>query len=96
VSDWIEVAVAPRITLTASPASPLAVSGTVTPPKAAVTVELRGGSRVLRSKRIVVTAGRFAGAIRTPPPGRYTLIARTAGDQDNVSGASAPVPLTVT
>jgi hypothetical protein len=96
VTDWIALAIAPRITLSAVPGRPLQVSGTVTPPKGAVTVELRRGSRVVRTKRLSVTGGRFAGTVRAPRPGRYTLIARTPADAGNAAGGSPPVSLTVT
>jgi hypothetical protein len=96
VTDWIALTIAPRITLSAVPGRPLQVSGTVTPPKGAVTVELRRGSRVVRTKRLSVTGGRFAGTVRAPRPGRYTLIARTPADAGNAAGGSPPVSLTVT
>ena len=95
-TDWVAVEVAPMITLTVSGTSPLRVSGTVTPAKPAVTLELRRAGGVVRSKRIAVAAGRFASAIRAPKPGRYTLVARTAADADNAAGTSPPVALTVT
>ena len=96
VSDWVALEVAPKITLTVAPGSPLRVSGTVFPAKDRVTVELRRAGRVIGTRRLAVTAGRFAGTIRAPRPGSYTLAARTAPDADNVAGASSPVPVTVT
>jgi hypothetical protein len=95
VSDWIALEVAPRITLTAAPGSPLRLSGTVFPGKDQVTVELGRAGRGIRTRRLAVTAGRFAGTIRAPQPGSYTLIARTGADADNAPGASAPVPVTI-
>jgi hypothetical protein len=96
VTDWSALDVAPRITLTVAPGSRLQLSGTVLPGKGRVTVELRRGGRVIRRHGLEVTAGRFAGTMRTPKPGRYTVIARTAADADNAAGGSAPVPLTIT
>ncbi|HEY2161379.1 MAG TPA: peptidoglycan recognition protein [Solirubrobacteraceae bacterium] len=100
VTDWVALDVAPNIALEVASASPLAVSGTVKPRKDHVTVELHRGSRVtgklVRTRRLRVSAGRFAGTIRAPGPGAYTLIARSAEDGDNVAGASAPVHVTIT
>lgn len=96
VSDWIALDVAPRITLQASPGSPIELSGTIFPPKGHVTVELHRRGSVVKTKQFAVTRGRFAGAIRSPGPGAYTLIARSAEDADNVAGGSPPVPLTLT
>jgi N-acetylmuramoyl-L-alanine amidase len=96
VSDWIALDVAPWITLAVEPGPPLHVSGTVTPGKDRVTVELRRGGRVIRRSGFTVTAGRFGGRIRAPKPGTYTLIAFSAADAENVAGASAPVRVMVT
>ncbi len=96
LTDWTQLDVAPGITLTVESGSSLRLSGTVIPGKDRVTVELRRGGRVIRRRGFAVTAGRFAGAIRSPRSGRYTLIARTAGDADNVGGSSPAVPVTIT
>ena len=100
LSDWVSFEVAPRIALRVTAGAPLQVSGTIVPPKEQVTVELHRGSRVtgapVRTKRLAAANGRFAGTIRRPKPGRYTLIARSAEDADNVAGTSPPIPLAVT
>ena len=90
------MAIEPLITVAVSGTGPLQVSGAIAPAKAAVTIELRRAGRVVRRKRIAVSAGRFAAAIRAPKPGLYTLVARTAADADNAAGASPPVAVTVT
>jgi hypothetical protein len=100
LSDWIGLEVTPSIALEVSAGSPLQISGTIVPDKDHVTVELHRGPRVtgapLRRKRLAAANGRFAGTLRRPKPGRYTLVARSAEDADNVAGSSPPVPLTVT
>ena len=100
VTDWVVIDVAPRITLTVSSASPIRVSGTILPAKAHVTVELHRGSKTtgkpVASKQLAASAGAFGGSFRTPKPGHYVLIARSADDAENVAGASPPVPVTVT
>jgi hypothetical protein len=48
------------------------------------------------SRLVAASAGAFAGSFRTPKPGRYVLIARSADDAENVAGASQPVPVSVT
>jgi hypothetical protein len=96
VSDWTALAVEPVITLAVEQGSPLRLSGTVTPAKDRVTVELRRRGRVIRHRELAASAGRFAGTIRAPRPGRYTLVATTAVDAQNASGSSAPVAVTIT
>jgi hypothetical protein len=96
VTDWIPLAIAPMITLTVVPGRPVRLSGAVLPGKSEVTVELRRGGRVVRTKRLAVSGGQFAGTLRAPKPGRYTLLARTAADADNDAGGSRPVALAVT
>ena len=95
VSDWAVLEVAPAITLEVASAAPLRVTGSVTPAKPAVTVELRRGARTtgkpLWTRRLGARAGAFAGSIRTPRPGTYTLIARTPADADSAAGVSVPV-----
>jgi N-acetylmuramoyl-L-alanine amidase-like protein len=99
VSDVALLAVEPVITLQVDSVSPLTVSGTVSPPKRFVTVDLyalaNGHRRRVASKRLAVSHGRFSGRIRTQRHGRSVLIARTAADAINVAGASAPVGLTL-
>jgi hypothetical protein len=99
VSDVFLLAVEPVITLHVDAVSPLTVSGTVTPAKRFVEVDLyavaNGHRRRVASKRFAVRQGRFSGQIRTRRHGRSLLIARTAADAVTVAGASAPVELTL-
>jgi hypothetical protein len=99
VSDVALLAVEPVITLGVDSVSPLTVTGTVSPPKRFVTVDLyalaNGHRRRVASKRLAVSHGRFSGRIRTQRHGRSVLIARTAADALTVAGASAPVDVTL-
>jgi hypothetical protein len=99
VSDVVLLAVEPMITLTVESLAPLTVSGTVSPPKRSVEVDLyalaNGHRRRVTGKRLAVDGGRFAGRIRTDRHGRSLLIARTAADAATVAGASAPVDVTL-
>ena len=99
VSDVVLLAVEPAITLQVESASPLTVSGTVSPPKRFVEVDLyalaNGHRRRVTGKRLAVHQGRFSGQIRTRRHGRSLLIARTAADAATVAGASAPVQVTL-
>jgi len=99
VSDVVLLAVEPAITLTVESVSPLTVSGTVSPPKRFVEVDLyalaNGHRRRVTGKRLAVNGGRFAGRIRTGRHGRSLLIARTAPDAATVAGASPPVDVTL-
>jgi hypothetical protein len=98
-SDVVLLAVEPAITLQVESASPLTVSGTVSPPKRFVEVDLyalaNGHRRRVTGKRLAVNQGRFSGQIRTRRHGRSLLIARTAADAATVAGASAPVQVTL-
>jgi N-acetylmuramoyl-L-alanine amidase len=94
-SGVVALAVAPALTLRLDSASPLRVSGTVSPAKRSVTIDLYalvgGRRRLVASKRVAVTRGRFAAHIRTHRRGPSLLIARTAADAHNAAGASPPV-----
>jgi N-acetylmuramoyl-L-alanine amidase len=98
VSDWIEVEVAPVITLSAQSGGAVLVSGTISPAKRRVRLDLyrAGGPRrsPLRTKRVGVAGGQFSARF-TPPPGSYVVVARTAADALNAAGVSPPVPVTV-
>jgi N-acetylmuramoyl-L-alanine amidase len=102
VSDLVLVSVVPAITLTLVSASPLRVSGTVTPAKRRVTLDvyrLSGGRRHLALSR-TVTARRGAFAARLslghrPVRGTYLIVARTALDNATAAGASPPVRVTL-
>jgi hypothetical protein len=100
VSDVALLAVEPVITLQVDSLSPLTVTGTVSPAKRFVTVDLYALSnghhhRRVASKRLAVSDGRFSGQIRTRHHGRSVLVARTAADAATVAGASTPVVVTL-
>jgi hypothetical protein len=99
VSDVALLAIEPVITLQVDSVSPLTVSGTVSPPKRFVTVDLyalaNGHRRRVASQRLAVSHGRFSGRIRTRRHGRSVVIARTAADAITVAAASAPVDVTL-
>jgi hypothetical protein len=96
VSDVVEIGVAPVITLTLASSYPPRVTGTVTPAKAKVTVDVYRD--VLRRKRVSSTTVRVRGGRFSFRPkigvGVYTVIARTAADARTVAGASAPLQIT--
>jgi hypothetical protein len=98
-SDLLLVEVAPAITLSLVSSAPLQVSGTVSPAKAHVFVDLyrvKGGHRhLVKSKRVAAGTGSFETAFVTPKAGRYVLVARTVADLSNLAGASAPIPVTI-
>jgi hypothetical protein len=100
VSDWIEVLVAPAITATVQSTSPLVISGTVSPGKSSVTVDLYPAGVTsgtpLGKQRVSATAGTFTAQLGSPGPGTYYVVARTAADARNAAGASAPVTVTIT
>lgn len=97
VSDWVYVAVAPALTLTVESTSPLILSGTVSPAKAHVIVDLYrpGAIRKAFRKHTVPASSRQFTAKFTPPPGDYVVIARTALDDVNAAGTSPPLSVTV-
>jgi hypothetical protein len=99
VSDWAKVSVAPEVTLTVESASPLMLSGTVTPATQYVTLELYRGpaprGKAIRKKRLPAATGSFQGQITPPGPGQYVVIARTVADLKKVSGTSLPMAVTV-
>jgi hypothetical protein len=100
VADWMAVSVAPAITLAVTSTTPLQVSGTVTPPKRHVRIELHEASvtngKPQARKRVPVSQGTFTATLPAPAPGSYVLIARTIADAANAAGASPPVPVTIT
>ena len=99
VSDVAAIEVAPALTLTLDSSAPLQVSGTVSPHRASVTVDLyrvSGGRRhLIKSKRAAAGAGTFGASFNAPRPGRYVLVARTTAGARNVAGASPPVALAI-
>jgi hypothetical protein len=96
VSDVVEIGVAPVITLTLASSYPPRVTGTVTPAKATVTIDVYRD--VLRRTRISTTTvrvhrGRFSFRPKLGV-GVYTVIARTAADARTLAGASTPLQIT--
>ena len=98
VSDWVEVAVAPALTLGVKSSSPLVLAGTVSP-ASPVTVYLyrapHTGGKPVRQRRVKVSGGRFTAHLPTPRPGTYVAIARSAADANTAAGASPPLTVTV-
>mgnify|MGYP001304283949 CR=1 FL=1 len=98
VSDWVEVLVAPAITLSVQSEPPLVVSGTVSPAKPHVVIELYNPQRPhkpVQRKRVRTSQGSFTATLRPPAPGSYWVIAKTLADAVNAAGASAAQVLTV-
>ena len=99
VSDVAAIEVAPALTMTLDSSAPLQVSGTVSPHRASVTVDLyrlsSGRRHLIRSKQVAAGAGTFKASFNTLRTGRYVLVARTTAGARNVGGASPPVALTI-
>ncbi|MGE5617363.1 MAG: peptidoglycan recognition protein [Candidatus Woesearchaeota archaeon] len=99
VADWVEISVAPAITVSVQSTSPLVLAGTVAPAQKQVTLELHRATaprgKPVSRRRVRAAAGAFRGSLRVPGPGNYVVIARTAAGRLNAAGSSAPVPLTV-
>jgi hypothetical protein len=95
VSDPVAIAVAPVLTAVVDSTVPLQISGTVSPPKHRVTIDVYARGRLVRRKRVAVTLGRFSARFGIARPGSYVAVARTAPDASNAAGASAPVTFTV-
>ena len=99
VSDVVEIAVAPVVTLTLEQQVPLVVSGTVSPPVHPVTVSLyklvHGRRHLIASKRLPAVGGQFHARLRTKGAGRYVVIAQTTASAQYTAASSAPLPLTV-
>ena len=91
---------APVITLRALPGSPAAISGTVTPAKRWVTLDVYRLSgvhrRLVASVRVDVRHGTFTVRLSRliRARGRYAIIARTPADQTTVAAASAALTVT--
>jgi hypothetical protein len=98
-SNVLFVGVQPAVTLNVDSGSPLRVSGTVSPPKRTVTIDLyalvNGRRRVVSSRQLAVRLGRFSAGIRSRRHGRSLLVARTTADAQNLAGSSPAVPVTV-
>jgi len=98
VADWMLITVGPAITLTVGSTSPLQVSGTVSPSKPHVIVDVypagNTNGKPLAKKRVPASQGSFSATLPSPAPGSYVLVARTAADTANGAGASPPVTVT--
>ena len=97
VADWIQVGVAPAITLALESTAPLQVSGTISPSKRQVTIDVYrpGAKRPLSHRRVPAANGRFTATISVPSAGNYVLIARSQALGGNAPGASTPLSVTV-
>jgi hypothetical protein len=96
VSDVVEIDVAPVLTLTLNPGSPPTVTGTIAPPKAAVTLDtyrLSGQHRQLvKSRRVRVQRGRFSYRVPGVRRGRrLVVIARTTEGGGTLASQSPAV-----
>jgi hypothetical protein len=82
-------------------ASPLRIAGTITPSKPCVTIDVyrlaRSARHLVLSRRVPVTAGRFAIRLTLGPRahGRYVIVARSPADEVTLAGRSAPASLTI-
>jgi hypothetical protein len=96
-SEVVSIGVRPVITLTLVSSFPARVTGTVTPAKATVTIDvysdLLGRRRVSSTPVRVHSGGRFTFRPKIGA-GVYTVIARTTADTSTVAGASAPLQIT--
>ncbi len=99
VSDWVEVSVAPAITVTVQSTSPFILSGSVSPAKPQVIVDLYPAGRTrgkpIKKRRVSAANGTFTAELSLPGPGTYTVIARTTADAANAAGASAPLAVVI-
>jgi hypothetical protein len=93
-SSLIALGVKPELSLGLTPiAGGVRVSGTVTPAKDQILIELKsagGAQRVVQRTTVEADGGNFAATMR-PAPGRYWVTARTEADVANVAGESPPV-----
>jgi hypothetical protein len=100
VSDWIEVFVAPAITLSVESVSPLIVTGSVTPAKGQVTVDVYPdgvtSGKPISKQKVPAASGTFTAQLSVPGPGNYVVVARTKADAANDAGVSAPLAVSVT
>jgi N-acetylmuramoyl-L-alanine amidase len=99
VTDWTLVGVAPALTLELQSASPLVVTGTISPATRRVTLALypstRATGKPLKRRRVGASQGQFSAELPTPGPGNYIVIARSDADASNAAAASAPLSVTV-
>ena len=99
VADWVLLQFAPVLTLQLQSASPLVVTGTISPATGPVKVALYPATRTtgkpLSRRRAHVSQGQFSVQLPTRGPGNYIVIARSAAGPSHAAGASAPLSVTV-
>ena len=98
-SDWIAIEVVPAITLALVSASPLRISGTISPAKRVVTVDLyaagRTGGKPLASRKVGASRGRFTATFSPRNAGNYVIVARSQADAANAAGESPQIAVSV-
>jgi hypothetical protein len=102
VSASVTIGVKPVLTLTlaAMAPAPLAVTGTIAPPKPRVTLDVyrivRGRRRLIHQEHLPAVGGAFSARVLTgAKPGQYVLVARTPENRGTLAGASPPLDVTV-
>jgi hypothetical protein len=99
VSDLSQVTVVPAITLALASTAPLQISGTITPSKPQVVVDVyapgQTAGRPLASRRVPSASGSFTANLSFHRSGHFVLVARSQADASNGAGASAPVPVSI-
>jgi hypothetical protein len=99
VSPLASVAVAPVITLAVASAAPLELSGTISPAKRRVTVDvvaLRAGHRVrVRTLRVRASGGTFTVRLPGLARGRYEITAHSGADAVSAAGRSSTLRVSV-
>jgi len=99
VADWTLLEFAPVLSLQLQSTAPLIVTGTISPAKRRVTVALYPATRTtgkpLTRRRVAAGEGRFTARLRTPGPGNYVVVARSAADPSHAASESAPLSVTV-
>jgi hypothetical protein len=96
-SNVVSIAVRPRLTLTLQSVSPPRVCGSITPPKATVTIDTYRVTgerrRLLDSRRVRVHHGRFSARIPIGKRSRRAIvvIARTGAGGGTLAGESPPL-----
>jgi hypothetical protein len=99
-ANAISVSVRPVVTLVLASQSPIRVSGTITPAKPRVTLDIyrlvNGHRRLIAHKTVRAFGGRFsARALVSGRPGSYVIVARTAPGGGTIAGASAPLRVSI-
>jgi N-acetylmuramoyl-L-alanine amidase len=99
VSDWVAIEVVPVITLTLVSPSPLQVSGTISPAKRVVVVDLypagRTGGKPVATRKVSASNGQFSATFPHARPGNHVLVARSQADAQNAAGVSPQLAVSV-